>query len=35
VYTADGSREVKDGLLRTENPSMTVDLAEIYSGIDG
>jgi len=34
VYTADGSREVKDGMLRTENPSLTVDLSEIFAGID-
>jgi Uma2 family endonuclease len=34
VYTADGSREVKDGMLRTENPSLTVDLSEIFAGSD-
>lgn len=35
VHTTDGSREVKDGLLRTENPSLTIDLAEVFAGIDG
>jgi Uma2 family endonuclease len=35
VYTTEGSREIKDGILTTENPSLTVDLAEIFSGIDG
>jgi Uma2 family endonuclease len=35
VYTAEGSREVKDGVLRTENPSLMVNLSEIFSGIDG
>jgi Uma2 family endonuclease len=34
VYTADGSREVKDGTLRTENPSLTVYLSEIFSSLD-
>lgn len=34
VYTSDGSREVKDGMLRTENPALTVDLGEIFAGID-
>lgn len=35
AYTVDGSREIKDGALRTEDPSLTVDLKEIFSGIDG
>ncbi|HEY1760092.1 MAG TPA: Uma2 family endonuclease [Bryobacteraceae bacterium] len=34
AYTAEGSREIKDGILATENPSLRVDLAEIFSGID-
>ena len=29
VYTADGSREAKDGVLRTENPSIEVPLSEV------
>ena len=33
VYTADGSREIKDGLLRTENPSLTINLAQIFASI--
>ena len=35
VHTAEGSREIKDGILTTENPSLTVDLAEIFSELDG
>src|SRR5580698_471145 len=34
VYTQAGSTEVKDGTLRTENPSLTVSLAEIFAGLD-
>jgi Uma2 family endonuclease len=34
VYTNEGSREIKDGILRTENPSLTVDLSEIFSELD-
>jgi Uma2 family endonuclease len=30
-YTADGMREAKDGVLRTEDPQITVPLAEIFS----
>ena len=33
VYTSEGSREIKDGLLRTENPSLTINLAEIFASI--
>jgi Uma2 family endonuclease len=29
----DGNREIHDGMLRTENPSLTVPLAEIFAGI--
>lgn len=32
VYTADGSREIKDGVLRTENPSLAIPLAELFIG---
>jgi Uma2 family endonuclease len=35
AYSAEGSREIKDSILTTANPSLTVDLAEIFSGIDG
>ena len=31
--TKDGNREIHDGMLRTENPSLTVPLAEIFAGI--
>jgi Uma2 family endonuclease len=34
TYTADGNREVKDAILRTENPSIEVSLAEIFAGLD-
>ena len=33
-YTTEGSREIKDGILATRNPSLTVDLAEIFSELD-
>jgi Uma2 family endonuclease len=35
IYTVDSSREIKDGILRTENPSLTVSLVEFFAGIDG
>jgi len=31
VYTAEGMREAKQGVLRTENPEIVVPLAEIFS----
>jgi Uma2 family endonuclease len=34
VYTADGSREVKDGILRTENPEIVVPLAEVFASLE-
>jgi Uma2 family endonuclease len=34
VYTIDGSREVKDGTLRTENPNIEVALADVFAGFD-
>ena len=30
VYSADGAREVKDGVLRTENPVMEIPLADLF-----
>jgi Uma2 family endonuclease len=30
-FTADGMREAKDGVLRTENPPIAIPLAEIFS----
>ena len=30
VYTTDGSREVKDGVLRTENPELEVKLTDLF-----
>lgn len=30
TYSNDGSTEIRDGMLRTENPSMGVPLAEIF-----
>ncbi len=34
VHTSEGSREVKDGVLRTENPSIAVHLAEVFAGLE-
>jgi Uma2 family endonuclease len=34
TYSLEGSREVKDGVLRTENPSIEVLLAEVFAGLD-
>lgn len=34
TYTSDGNREVKDGVLRTENPSIEVLLSEVFAGLD-
>jgi Uma2 family endonuclease len=34
TYSSEGSREVKDGVLRTENPSIEVSLAEVFAGLD-
>jgi len=34
TYSLEGSREVKDGVLRTENPSIEVSLAEVFAGLD-
>ena len=30
IFTSAGSKEIQDGVLRTENPSMSVPLAEIF-----
>ena len=30
AYTKDGSTEIRDGVLRTENPALAVPLAEIF-----
>jgi Uma2 family endonuclease len=34
VYTRAGCTEVLDGILRTENPALTVPLEEIFAGLD-
>jgi Uma2 family endonuclease len=34
VYTAEGSREAKDGILRTENPELTVILPELFASLE-
>jgi Uma2 family endonuclease len=34
TYSSEGNREVKDGVLRTENPSIEVLLAEVFAGLD-
>lgn len=31
IYTRKGAEEVKDGVLRTENPTLTVSLAELFA----
>ena len=32
--SVDGSREVKDGVLRTENPAIEILLADVFAGLD-
>jgi len=32
AYTKDGSTEIRDGVLRTENPALVVPLVEIFGG---
>jgi Uma2 family endonuclease len=32
AYTKDGSTEIRDGVLRTENPALAVPLEEIFGG---
>jgi len=34
VHTTDGVQEIKDRVLRTENPILTVSLLEIFAAID-
>jgi len=34
IYTKDGVQEAKDGILRTENPSFTVSLADVFAGLN-
>ena len=34
AYTRDGSREIKNGVLFTENPSLALPLAEIFAELD-
>ncbi len=34
TYSIEGSRELKDGVLRTENPAIEVSLAEVFAGLD-
>ncbi len=33
-YTTEGSTEIRDGILQTENPDMTVDLSEIFAELE-
>jgi hypothetical protein len=35
AYTTAGSREVKGGVLRTENPAIAIPLAEVFAGLEG
>lgn len=34
AHTIEGSREIKDGILRTEDPAIEVDLTEIFAGLE-
>jgi Uma2 family endonuclease len=34
VHTKDGAHKAKDGILRTENPALTVPLSEIFAALD-
>jgi Uma2 family endonuclease len=34
THSFEGSREIKDGVLRTENPAIEVSLAEVFAGLD-
>jgi Uma2 family endonuclease len=34
TFTDEGIREIKDGVLRTENPSIEVLLTEVFAGLD-
>ena len=34
VHTTAGAQEVKDGILHTENPALTVSLQEVFAGLD-
>jgi Uma2 family endonuclease len=31
IYTSEGSREARDGVLRTENPDITIPLADLFA----
>jgi Uma2 family endonuclease len=34
VHTKDGVQDVKDGILRTESPTLSVPLAEVFAALD-
>jgi Uma2 family endonuclease len=34
IYTKEGIQEAKDGVLRTENPALTVPLADVFGKLD-
>ena len=34
VYTAEGSREIKDGILRTHDPEPADPLAEVFASFE-
>ena len=34
TYNLEGAREIKDGVLRTENPSIEISLPELFAGLD-
>jgi Uma2 family endonuclease len=33
IHTAEGSREAKDGVLRTANPDIAIPLAEVFAAL--
>lgn len=35
IYTSDGCRVVRDGVLRTEHPAIELSLPEMFAGLDG
>jgi len=34
IHTADGTREAKQGVLRTENPAIELPLSELFQGAE-
>lgn len=34
THTTEGAREIKDGILRTENPALVIPLSEIFANVE-